>query len=159
MVANNNLGGVPLRKYILILIALVIVSGVFIYTNNHRLEKLARDNGFEFTNAGNYSEYVGYYYNFESTDSQYCGSQKSASIYTRVKSYLGNKIYYYCDSGNGETYEYEYDFDTKELKLVSGSSMFSTELTVNKEESAKYQEVYLKEFNEFNDNLKKQWEN
>ncbi len=155
--ANNYLGGITLRKYLIVFILFFLIVVLVLYQESHRLEHITRNSGFEYDKAGNYSEYVGYKYEFETDDSEYCSQMKSANFYTRVKPYVGNKIYYYCDNGNNEIYEFEYDFDEKKLNPVSDSSVFSSDLTLDEKEQKKYNDIFKLEFSQFNSDLIRQW--
>lgn len=146
-----------MKKYLLVVVILLIIGVVIFYQKSNRLEHILRNTGFEYDKAGNYSEYVGYKYKFETSNSEYCNQTKSASFYTRVKPYVGNKIYYYCGNNNNEVYEFVYDFDEDNIMPVEDSSVFSSDLTLDEKEQDKYNDVFKSEFSEFNSDLIEQW--
>lgn len=148
-----------MRKYLLVFVIIILIVALGYYQKNHKLEYILRNSGFVYDRAGNYSEYVGYKYVFDTDNSKYCGQMKLASFYTRVKPYVGNKIYYYCDNGNHEIYEFVYDFDENNLSQISDSSVFSSDLTLDEKEQKKYNDIFKSEFSQFNSNLIEKWKN
>lgn len=148
-----------MKDWKVLIICLVVIVGSIGYGIFHKskLEKIVKDIGFQFYHVDD-GAYAGYYYEMDKEASEYCNKGKEASVYTNVRSYIGNKIYYYCSDNSDNTYEFEYDVDDKQLNFVEDSSMYAEPLILNPSESAKYQKIFDTEFKELNDDINQKYD-